>query len=45
MPRKLFEQHLRELQDHVLVMGSMVETSIYRSMDALKNRNLTWPNR
>ena len=40
MPRKLFEQHLRELQDHVLAMGSMVETAIYRSMDALKNRNL-----
>lgn len=41
MIRKLFEQHLRELQDHVLVMGSMVETAIYRSMDALKNRDLT----
>jgi phosphate transport system protein len=40
MPRKLFDQHLHELQDHVLVMGSMVETSIYRSMDSLKNRNL-----
>jgi phosphate transport system protein len=40
MPRKLFEKHLRELQDHVLAMGSMVETAIYRSMDALKNRNL-----
>jgi phosphate transport system protein len=40
MPRKLFDQHLRELQDHVLAMGSMVETAIYRSMDALKNRNL-----
>jgi phosphate transport system protein len=41
MTRKLFEQHLRELQDHVLIMGSMVETAIYRSMDALKNRDLT----
>jgi phosphate transport system protein len=41
MTRKLFEQHLRELQDQVLVMGSMVETSIYRSMDALKSRDLT----
>ncbi len=40
MPRKLFEQHLRELQDHVLAMGSMVETALYRSMDALKNRDL-----
>src|SRR5450756_1749759 len=40
MPRKLFEQHLHDLQDHVLTMGSMVETSIYRSMESLKNRNL-----
>ncbi len=40
MTRKLFEQHLHDLQDHVLMMGSMVETSIYRSMDSLKNRNL-----
>jgi phosphate transport system protein len=40
MPRKLYDQHLHDLQDHVLVMGSMVETSIYRSMDSLKNRNL-----
>jgi phosphate transport system protein len=40
MPRRLFDQHLRELQDHVLAMGSMVENALYRSMDALKNRNL-----
>ncbi len=40
MPRKLFDQHLRELQDHVLEMGSMVEIALYRSMDALKNRDL-----
>jgi phosphate transport system protein len=40
VPRKLFDQHLRELQDSVLAMGSMVETALYRSMDALKNRDL-----
>jgi phosphate transport system protein len=40
MTRKLYDQHLHDLQDHVLVMGSMVETSIYRSMDSLKNRDL-----
>ena len=40
MTRRLFDQHLRELQDHVLAMGSMVETALYRSMDALKNRNM-----
>jgi phosphate transport system protein len=39
MPRRLFDQHLRELQDHVLAMGSMVETALYRSLDALKNRD------
>jgi len=40
MPRRLFDQHLRELQDHVLAMGSMVEIALSRSMDALKNRDL-----
>jgi phosphate transport system protein len=40
MPRDLFQRHLRELQDHVLTMGSMVETALYRSIDALKTRNL-----
>ncbi|MBN1188509.1 MAG: phosphate signaling complex protein PhoU [Dehalococcoidales bacterium] len=40
MPRRLFDQHLRELQDHVLAMGSMVENALYSSMDALKNRDL-----
>lgn len=40
MTRRLFDQHLRELQDHVLTMGSMVEQALYRSMDALKNRDL-----
>jgi phosphate transport system protein len=40
MTRKVFDQRLRELQDHVLDMGSMVETALYRSMDSLKNRDL-----
>lgn len=40
MPRTTFERHLHELQDEVLVLGSMVEKGIYRSMDALKNRDL-----
>jgi phosphate transport system protein len=40
MTRELFQRHLRELQDHVLAMGSMVETALFRSMEALKNRNL-----
>jgi phosphate transport system protein len=45
MPRRLFDQHLRELQDHVLAMGSMVEIALSRSMDALKNRDLDLANR
>jgi phosphate transport system protein len=40
MPRTSFERHLHELQDEVLVLGSMVEKAIYRSMEALKNRDL-----
>jgi phosphate transport system protein len=40
MPRRVFDQHLRELQDHVLAMGSMVEMALYRSMDSLKNRDI-----
>jgi len=40
MPRTSFERHLHELQDDALVLGSMVEKAIYRSMEALKNRDL-----
>ena len=40
MPRTSFERHLHALQDEVLVLGSMVEKSIYRSMEALKKRDL-----
>jgi phosphate transport system protein len=40
MPRESFDRHLRELQDDVLIMGSMVEKAIDRSMEALKKRDL-----
>ena len=40
MPRTDFDRHLRELQDEVLVLGSMVEKAIMRSVDALKRRDL-----
>jgi phosphate transport system protein len=40
MPRESFERHLQELKDDVLVLGSMVEKAIYRSMEALKDRDL-----
>ena len=41
MPRESLEHQLRQLQDEVLVMGSMVVKAINRTMDAFKQRNLT----
>ncbi len=38
-PRESFDRHLHELQDDLLIMGSMVEKALERSMEALKNRN------
>ena len=38
--RKNYERALKALQDEVLVMASMVEKSIMRSIEALKNRDL-----
>lgn len=38
--RTAFHERLRELQDEVLIMGSMVEEAIGRSVEALKNRDL-----
>jgi phosphate transport system protein len=45
MGRIHFERHLHELQDHVLEMGSMVETALVRSMEALKNRDIDLANK
>jgi len=39
MTRELFDKKLREMQDDVLIMGSMVEKAIQRSMEALRNRD------
>jgi phosphate transport system protein len=39
MTRELFERKLRELQDDVLIMGSMVEKAVSRSIEALRNRD------
>lgn len=44
MTRALFDQKLREMQDDVLIMGSMVEKAIQRSMDALRNRDAASSN-
>ena len=38
--RTTFHKRLREIQDDVLVMGSMVEQAISRSIEALKKRDL-----
>jgi len=38
--RTTFHKRLREIQDDVLVIGSMVEKAIARSIEALKNRDL-----
>lgn len=40
MPRETYQRNLREIQDDVLVMGSMVEKALDRSMQALKQRDL-----
>ena len=40
MTRVLFEKHLQELKDDVLVLSSMVEKAIDRSIDSLKRRDL-----
>ncbi|MGD1119032.1 MAG: phosphate signaling complex protein PhoU [Dehalococcoidales bacterium] len=38
--RAVFHKKLRELQDDILVMGSMVSKAILRSIEALKNRDM-----
>jgi phosphate transport system protein len=38
--RTAFHKRLREIQDDIIVMGSMVSKAILRSIDALKNRDL-----
>lgn len=38
--RTTFHKRLREIQDDILTMGSMVSKAILRSIDALKNRDL-----
>jgi phosphate transport system protein len=38
--RTAFHKRLRQIQDEILVMGSMVEKAIGQSVEALKNRDL-----
>jgi phosphate transport system protein len=44
MTREAFDKKLRELQDDVLIMGSMVEKAIQRSVDALRTRDVALSN-
>jgi phosphate transport system protein len=39
--RTNFHKSLKEIQDELLAMGSMVEKGLLRSMEALKNRDIT----
>ena len=39
MPRTDFDRSLQQIQDELLVLGSMVEKSIDRPVLALKNRD------
>jgi phosphate transport system protein len=40
MTRESYDLHLRELQDELLVLGSMVEKAVARSITSLKDRDL-----
>src|SRR5919202_1846050 len=40
MPREHYDQQLRSLQDDLLRLASLVEASIRRSIDALKNQDV-----
>ena len=44
MTREVFEKKLRELQDDVLIMGSMVEKALQRSVEALRTRDIALSN-
>jgi phosphate transport system protein len=44
MTRALFDKKLREMQDDILIMGSMVEKAIQRSVEALRTRDVAASN-
>jgi phosphate transport system protein len=43
--RTVFHKKLRQIQDEILSMGSMVEKALSQSVDALKNRDMDTANR
>ena len=40
MPRESFDRYIQELQSEVLVLGFMADKAVYRSVEALKQRDL-----
>jgi len=42
MPRNLFTAEIRQLQDEVLVLGSMAEKAIMDSLQALRDGDVSW---
>jgi len=45
MTRVLFNTELRQLQDDVLILGSMTEKAILDSVEALRSGDTTWSRR
>lgn len=45
MTRELFEKELTELQDDVLILGSMAEKAVVDSVEALRSADLEWSQR
>jgi phosphate transport system protein len=45
MPREAFDRELQRLEDEVLVLGSMVEESLIKSVETLKRRDFTGSKR
>lgn len=41
MPREMFDRDLRDLQDEILSMGSMVDKAVARAVEALRTRDVT----
>ena len=40
MTREVLNQHIRQIKDEVLLLGSVIEEAILRSIDALKQRDI-----
>ena len=45
MTRTLFHRELTELQDDVLILGSMAEKAVLDAMEALRDGDLQWSNK